>query len=366
MVYTTFLPSSSLADNQDYTYELYVHSGVSWEKHVLHVSTVTSLYEYYRGRSHDMDDPSKFVTPDAFHHVAEDLWRVFKDKVYGEEEFANSVLMLVHQIPYEASVVRYAVETLMNDKGDCDTLSYLAASILKAGGLDVVLIEYTDRKHMNIGVHLSHAPVYSTSKSATYYNFTGKKYYVAECTSQGVDVRDDWRVGDYPKDLIGAKVHIRSLGQSEETSPAQVASSVDTSLAQSSITLTLSSDTYYVGDSVELSGSTSPRDPGRPVVLYLSSTRFYWSVLTTLETDSTGRYSYQWRPSLSGTWYIRASYSGVKEVAAADSETHTLTISLQADAVNNIVAIGFTLMAALSMLLSFSVSEIIKTIIDFL
>ena len=97
----------------------------------------------------------------------------------------------------------------------------------------------------------------------------------------------------YPKNLVGAEIHIRSLEQSEETSPAQVASSVDTFLTPSSITLTLSSDTYYVGDSVELSGSTLPHDSGRPVVLYLSSTRFYWSVLTTVKTDSTGRYFYR-------------------------------------------------------------------------
>lgn len=366
MVYTSLVPVSSLADNTVHTYEVYVPSGEVWEKHELHVSTPISLYEYYRGKNHDFDDPSKFVTPNALQPVADDVWRVCEDPSSGAEAFVNSVLMLIHQIPYKASAVRYAIETLVNDEGDCDTLSYLVASILQAGGLDVVLLEYADQKHTNIGVHLSHPPRYSTSASATYYPYEGKKYYVAECTSRGGSVREDWRVGECPPELAGVQAQILSLRPCEDPSPATVSSRLDAPLAASSITITASSDTIQVGDTVELSGTTSPLSSNRQVVIYLSSTRFYWSVLQTLQTDSRGRYSYRWRPSLRGPCYIRASVSGSEEHAAADSDTYTLTISTQSNTINNLVTIGFTLMAAVSILLGLSATEIVKTIREFL
>lgn len=150
------LPKSCYANTHDYTYDFYVHKGVYLEKHTLYVSIASSLYDYYRGKNHDFNNPAIFVTPDVLCPIAEDIWSICKEKPYQDEEFVNVVLMLVHQIPYEVSIVRYAIETLVNNFGDCDTLSYLAASIIKAGGLDVVLLEYEDQKHMNIGVHLAH------------------------------------------------------------------------------------------------------------------------------------------------------------------------------------------------------------------
>ena len=366
LVSASLVADSAVKEDHTFTYDFYVPCGVSWERHILHVSIVPSLYEYYRGRSHDGDNPSQFVTPDAVLHVADDLWRNCKDSVFGEEAFANSVLMLVHQIPYKVSAVRYAVETLVNNEGDCDTLAYLAASILRAGGVDVVLFDYADQKHTNIGVHLSHTPIYSTSTSAMYYQYKGKRYYVAECTSRGVDVREDWRVGECPKELAGAQAQIISLETCEDPSPATVSSRLDAPLAASSITITASSDTIQVGDTVEISGTTSPLCSDRRVVIYLSSSRFYWSVLKTLQTDASGSYSYQWRPSLHGPCYLRASVSGGEEYTVADSNTYTLNVVTQSNTINHLITMGFTLMAAMSILVGFSTIEIVKTIREFL
>jgi hypothetical protein len=366
LVYASLVPASSLAHNKDHTYTIYVPRGEVWEKHALHVSTPISLYDYYRGKNHAFDAPAKFVTPNAFQPVADDVWSVCEEPSSGAEAFVNAVLMLVHQIPYQSSAVRYAVETLVIDEGDCDTLAYLAASILRAGGVDVVLVEYPDQKHTNLGVQLSYPPMYSLSKSAVYYQYDGKRYYMAECTSRGVDVQDDWRVGECPKELTGSRAQIISLRNCEAVAPATVSSYIDTPLATSSITISASSDMIHVGDTVEICGTASPHASDRRVVIYLSSSRFYWSVLKTLQTDASGSYLYQWRPSLHGPCYLRASVSGGEEYTVADSDTYTLTVLTQSNAINHLITMGFTFMAAVSILVGFSTIEIVKTIREFL
>jgi hypothetical protein len=366
MVYASLVPVPGLAHNEDHTYTIYVPRGEVWEKHDLHVSTPFSLYEYYRGKNHDFDAPAKFVTPHALQPVADDVWSVCENLSSGQEVFVNAVLMLIHQIPYQASTVSYAIETIVNDNGDCDTLSYLAASILRAGGLDVVLFEYVAQKHTNLGVHLSSAPIYSSSTSATYYQYDGKRYYVAECTARGGDVLEDWMVGECPPELAGARAQIISISNCEGPSPATVSSHVDAPLTASLITITVSSDMIQVGDMVEIRGTTSPRLSDRRVVIYLSSSRFYWSVLQTLQTDASGSYSYQWKPSSKGPCYLRASVSGGEEHAVADSDTYILNVSMHSNAINTLITMGFTFMAVVSILVGFSATEIVKTIREFL
>jgi hypothetical protein len=126
--------------------------------HTLNVVVPQSLLEFYNERSHisatDGDFP-KFVTPYALQPIADRLREIYPD----DETFTNGVLTIIHQIPYEIiTPAYYPVETLVMGKGDCDMLSVIAASILKAGGLDVVLLHYTSEEHMNLGVHLSQPP----------------------------------------------------------------------------------------------------------------------------------------------------------------------------------------------------------------
>ena len=107
------------------------------------------------------NDFATFVTPYALKPIADCLRGIYSD----DEDFANGVLMIVHQIPYEdTSLPKYPVETIVANKGDCALFSYIAASIMKAGGLNVVLFYYESEDHMNIGVGLSHEPNYARGK----------------------------------------------------------------------------------------------------------------------------------------------------------------------------------------------------------
>lgn len=112
----------------------------------LFVSVQPSLYAYYSNMTHAIPndrDYSKLVTPQAVQTIAQSILEITHNMPYSDEQFANAVLAIVHQIPYNITGAKYPVETLIDNCGDCGSLSLLAASIMKAGGLDVVLIKYT-------------------------------------------------------------------------------------------------------------------------------------------------------------------------------------------------------------------------------
>jgi len=313
-----FLPHCCFAANYDYTYELLDHPDGS-TNYRLTVSVTSSLYEYYRSKDHNVYsyDFAKFVTPDPLKPVADDLWSIYSD----DEDFANGVLMIVHQIPYvESGPQKYPVETIVENEGDCDLFSFIAASIMKAGGLDVVLLLYQTQNHMNVGVYLSEEPNYARS-AVYYYTHDGKRYYVAECT--GDDWRHGWRVGECPDLLQEASARIITLEDCEQSSPGQVSSSYG-ALGASSLSLAVSTRFVITRSAVTISGSISPALSGKNITLYVSSSGSPLSMLVTVVTDSDGRYSYTWRPSSAGIYSIRASWSGDADYAGADSGICTL------------------------------------------
>ena len=315
-----FLPHCCFADNYDYTYELLDHPGGS-TNYQLTVSVTSSLYEYYRSKDHNTYsyDFAKFVTPDSLKPVSDDLWSIYSN----DEDFANGVLMIVHQISYvESGPPKYPVETIVENEGDCDLFSFIAASIMKAGGLDVVLLLYETQSHMNVGVYLSEEP--NDARSAVYYyTHDGKRYYVAECT--GDDWRHGWRVGECPDILQGVSARIITLEDCEQTAPGQVSSSYG-ALNASSLSLAVSTRFVIGGSAVTVSGSISPALSEKNVTLYISSSGSSSSVLVTVVTDSYGRYSYTWRPSSLGIHSMRASWSGDADYAGADSGVCTLIV----------------------------------------
>ena len=125
------LSNSCLAAPHEYTYEL-LDSPDGSTDYRLTVSVTETLYENYSSRDHNLYsyDFSKFVTPNALKPVADDLWSIYS----SEEDFANGVLMIVHQIPYvESDPQKYPIESIVENEGDCDLLSIIAASIMKTG-----------------------------------------------------------------------------------------------------------------------------------------------------------------------------------------------------------------------------------------
>jgi hypothetical protein len=288
----------------------------------LNVAVSQSLYEYYHEKSHRLTsnhDFAKFVTPYALEPIAASLWEIYTDN----EDFANGVLMIVHQILYNETLpVKYPVETIVENKGDCDLFSYIAASIMKAGGLDVVLLYYENEAHMNVGVYLSDAP-HDVRGQAYYVTYNNIWYYVAECT--GGNWKYGWRVGECPDDLKHASPEVITLENCEQWAPGQVSASYET-LGSSAISLAVSSTNVIQGSTITLSGQLSPHLQNVTVIFYIKINNLPWTVLDTVTTGSNGRFAYAWNAEVAGMCYVRASWSGDNDYAGADSPIRNVMV----------------------------------------
>jgi len=314
------LPNICFAATYEYNYELLDSPGGSIT-YRLTVSTTETLYEYYSSQNHVLYsyDFSKFVTPDALKPIADDLWTIYSN----EEDFVNGVLMLVHQIPYlESDPQKYPVETIFENEGDCDLFSIIAASIMKAGGLDVVLLLLEQHDHMWVGVHLPESPKDARSQ-AYFYRHEGKKYYVAEAT--GGNWKTGWRVGECPEILQRAAAKVLPLTNYEKSSQGQVSSSY-TIPDSSAIYMSLSTNVVVSQNGVDISGSLSPSLMGENVTLYVSSMGSPLVMLATVVTDSDGHYSYVWESPPGGMYSVRANWSGDDDYSDADSSTFNLVV----------------------------------------
>jgi hypothetical protein len=320
---TVLITPAAFAGNYDRTYSSQVQFGLV--NHELHVSVPSSLYDYYNGKTIKLTSDNQYatlVTPNAVKPIAENLRNLTSDNPRSDEAFANAVLTLVHQIPYAVNDVKYPIETIVENSGKCDTLSLLAASIMKAGGLDVVLLYFKEVHHINVGVYLPYEP-HTTWwwLSPTGYELNGKKYWIAECTPAM-----DWKVGDVPPLLTDQTPSIISLQNSETTSPAHVSSKIGKSLNSSSITINLSSTPSDINSkerTLTITGSISPAYPNETITVYFSQDGISYNALKT-ETDNWGNYSFNWNLTSTGTYYVRTSWSGNTNCTGADSEILTI------------------------------------------
>jgi hypothetical protein len=320
LVTLSYLSPYYLSASYNPTYQLLDHPNGSTQ-YRLNVGVPQSLYEYYGAKSHTLSfdrDFAKFVTPYSLKPIGDSLNQIYDD----DEDFANGVLMIVHQIPYEATgPSKYPVETIVDSKGDCDLFSYIAASIIKAGGFDVVLLYYEQEAHMNLGVSLTHAPRDARGNVFSVTN-NNVRYYMAECT--GGRWQDGWRVGECPDELKNSSPQVVTLENCEQSAAGQVSASYNT-LELSTLTLIPSSTFVIQGSTITLSGQLSPELQNKNITIYIRASNSPWIVLDTTTTDSSGRFSYVWNVATGGMCYVRVSWSGDDDYAVADSPVRTIT-----------------------------------------
>jgi hypothetical protein len=311
------------AQDRQISYQLLneLNGNVAYE---LNVVVPQSLLDYYEDKRTDLRSSSfpDYVTPYALAPIADCLWQIYET----DEEFANGVLMLVHQITYEETAPsKYPVETMVDGKGDCDLFSFIAASILEAGGIDVVLLHYETLSHMNIGVGLSSPPEYARD-AVFYVTDDGVRYYIAECT--GGNWKEGWRVGECPEDCKEASSRIYSLEGAEAVAPGQVSASFS-SLDPSTMSLQISSFVVLQDSSVTVRGQISPGVANRDITIYSKFNLSTWTVIGTTATRSDGSFEYCWIAENAGLCMIQASCSGDDQYTGAISPTNnTIVIPL--------------------------------------
>ncbi len=313
--------STSLAEDSKISYQLLNRPDgtVTYE---LNVVIPQSLYDYYREKSHKLassSDFAHFVTPYSLKPIADKLEEIYKN----EEDYANGVLMLVHQITYEATAPeKFPAETMVDGKGDCDLLSFIAASILKAGGFDVVLLYYEKQTHMNLGIHLSNAP--KDARNGVYYvTNNGVKYYVAEST--GGEWKEGWRVGENPPDFRQVSAQVITLEDAEQVAPGQVSASF-ASTEPSTLSLDVSPGISVQNSAVTFRGQVAPETANANVTFYAKVNDSPWAVIGTVLTQSDGRFEYVWKTETAGLIAVRADWSGDKSYTGAMSRTKSATV----------------------------------------
>lgn len=296
---------------QNYEQQYYLQDGHS--TYLLTLSVTPSLYEYYQQKNHQLTQHNfaAFVTPYSMAQVAADIRSAFP---HGED-FVNAVLMLAHQIPYEIiDEGRYPVETIFENEGDCDLLSYVAASLTNSEGLDTVLFYYEYENHMNIGVNLPSSPE-NARTAVTYVDYEGTRYYMAECT--GSDWQNGWRVGECPPELEDAQITVVTLENCEQVAPGQVSSSFGV-MESSLMSLAASSGFVIEGNTVVVSGQVAVSNPEGMVTLYAAAGEG-WFVIGKADLGSDGHYVFPWNPTAWGQYRLKASWSGDEEHAGTDS-----------------------------------------------
>jgi len=317
VIFLSIVPQS-LGDDTVISYQLKNLSNGTFYS-TLNVVVPEFLIKYYNSLSHasaSVADFSKFITPYAVEPIANCLRTIYSN----DEDFTNAVLSLVSQIPYETvTPAYYPVETLIRNSGDCDLFSYLAASILIAGGLDVVLLYYPIEEHMNIGVNLDIAPQNARISVSYVKHNNDTLYYVAEVSSPG------WRVGESPDNLESVTLSIVSPIIEEKIAPGQVSASFS-QLNSTSISLKSQFFLTIEGSVIKIAGYLSPSVPNQKITIFYSQNESPFQILDCTTTQIDGSFSYSWIPVDMGFLNILVTWSGNSTNAGTTSNTIHLII----------------------------------------
>ncbi len=152
----------------------------------LHDKTRPRTIDYSIYVTHSLDDG-------FFKALAGELMEEGQKLHFTNEQMVELVVLFTQIIPYTTDIEstgrqeypRYPIETLVENKGDCEDLSILLAQLLSSMNYDAILLEYRG-EHMAVGI-ADTGSLYGKG-----YEYNGKSYFYTETTATG------WKVGDIP------------------------------------------------------------------------------------------------------------------------------------------------------------------------
>jgi len=103
----------------------------------------------------------------------------------------NLILALVQSLPYaeeSCEYPRYPLETLIDQRGDCEDAAILAVALVREMGFSAVLLAFLEERHVGVGIRVL-PPCYADLQA---YEWGGDLYYYLEATSPG------WEIGQLP------------------------------------------------------------------------------------------------------------------------------------------------------------------------
>ncbi len=197
-------PESEIFDNGP-TYQIkhiWPYRGSTW-RYKTEISK--SAYEYFSGLERT-SDYSEYVYNNIDDNwmidLAEQFENVAKQKEWDKFRKIEFVLSFVQNLEYTSDKVttgydqypRYSIETIVEQKGDCEDTSILFTSIAKAMNFGTALIVLKDKSHMGAGIRISKTFINNWSQvyPLTYFQKNEKYYAYCETTATG------WRIGEIP------------------------------------------------------------------------------------------------------------------------------------------------------------------------
>lgn len=100
-----------------------------------------------------------------------------------------------------------------------------------------------------------------------------------------------------------------------------------TGLANSSISVSMSVTTLAVSETMKVSGSLFPAKEGENIRIQCRIGEGSWNALTTVTTDSLGKYSYSWTPTAPGTYEIKINWEGDENTISAEKISQPITVN---------------------------------------
>lgn len=164
-------------------------------------------FRFYREQPREYYDFSVYVKEDPGHafvgRLAYKLHQMAKGNGLDDREAVEFLASFVQHLRYESDgkyeYPRYPVETLVEQKGDCEDTAILLAAMLRSLGYKVVLL--SPEGHMGVGLSVG------GSLPGVGVEFGGDHYYYIETTNTG------WGIGDYP-DHLSSQIKVYDPGTS--------------------------------------------------------------------------------------------------------------------------------------------------------
>lgn len=177
-----------IKDNEDHhpagggeIYKITVHWKHNNQPFTTQFGIAEDKYWYYKDQKRTTSADSKFATPHdpVIQTIAKDITDASVSsgdscKLCLAIDFVES-MTYQYDIDYNSNpeYPKYAIETIVDERGDCEDTSFLMASILEALDVDTVLLLYTD--HMAVGFAADTCP-------GDGYTYKGRTYCFLETT----------------------------------------------------------------------------------------------------------------------------------------------------------------------------------------
>jgi nitrous oxidase accessory protein len=223
-----------------------------------------------------------------------------------------------------ASIVAGETYTLDNEcTGDKVTVKRLSSSIyISASPANITAGASTT-------INGSISPIRVEVNVTIHYTFSGENWSVLENVTTDVDGRYSY---EWTVTTVGTyEVKAGWLGDTTTLPAESDGVAVTVNMANSTISINVSSASVTVGSNITISGAISPRRAGVNVTIEYRSNGENWTTLATVTTDSEGEYSYDWKTTEPGSYEVKTTWEGDDNTLASESNLLNVAVREEED-----------------------------------